>query len=101
MSHDHLKNFIDGAFEHASDINPDTKGVVRDGVEEVLDLLDKGELRVAEKVNGDWVVQSMGEEGHPALIQAERTEADGRRSRWLVLVGQGAGEVREVEGQGL
>ena len=56
MSHDHLKNFIDGAFEHASDINSDTKGVVRDGVEEVLDLLDKGELRVAEKVNGDWVV---------------------------------------------
>jgi 2,3,4,5-tetrahydropyridine-2-carboxylate N-succinyltransferase len=56
MSHDHLKNFIDGAFEHASEINSDTKGVVRDGVEEVLDLLDKGELRVAEKIDGDWVV---------------------------------------------
>jgi 2,3,4,5-tetrahydropyridine-2,6-dicarboxylate N-succinyltransferase len=56
MSHDHLKNFIDGAFDHASEINPDTKGVVRDGVEEVLNLLDKGELRVAEKVDGQWVV---------------------------------------------
>ena len=36
MSHDHLKSFIDGAFDHASEITPDTKGVVRDAVEEVL-----------------------------------------------------------------
>ncbi len=56
MSYDHLKNFIDGAFEHASEITPDTKGVVRDGVEEVFDLLDKGELQVAEKGDGGWVV---------------------------------------------
>ena len=55
MSYDHLKSFIDGAFEHASEIKPDTKGVVRDGVEEVLNLLDKGELRVAEKIDGEWV----------------------------------------------
>jgi 2,3,4,5-tetrahydropyridine-2-carboxylate N-succinyltransferase len=56
MSHDHLKSFIDGAFEHASEITPDSKGVVRDAVEEILNLLDKGELRVAEKTNGEWVV---------------------------------------------
>jgi len=56
MSHDHLKSFIDGAFDHASEITPDTKGVVRDAVEEVLSLLDKGELRVAEKVGSEWVV---------------------------------------------
>jgi 2,3,4,5-tetrahydropyridine-2,6-dicarboxylate N-succinyltransferase len=56
MTHDHLKTFIDGAFDHASEITPDTKGVVRDAVEEVLNLLDKGELRVAEKVGGEWIV---------------------------------------------
>ena len=56
MSHDHLKSFIDGAFDHAAEIAPDTKGVVRDAVEEVLNLLDKGELRVAEKLDGQWVV---------------------------------------------
>jgi len=56
MSHDHLKSFIDGAFDHAGEITPDTKGVVRDAVEEVLNLLDKGELRVAEKLDGQWVV---------------------------------------------
>jgi 2,3,4,5-tetrahydropyridine-2-carboxylate N-succinyltransferase len=56
MTHDHLKTFIDSAYEHAAEITPETKGVVRDAVEEVLDLLDKGELRVAEKRDGGWVV---------------------------------------------
>jgi 2,3,4,5-tetrahydropyridine-2-carboxylate N-succinyltransferase len=56
MTHDHLKTFIDGAFDHASEITPDTKGVVRDAVEEVLNMLDKGELRVAEKIGGAWTV---------------------------------------------
>jgi 2,3,4,5-tetrahydropyridine-2-carboxylate N-succinyltransferase len=56
MSYDHLKSFIDGAFDHASEITPDTKGVVRDAVEEVLGLLDKGELRIAEKVGAEWIV---------------------------------------------
>ena len=56
MSYDHLKTFIDSAYEHAAAITPETKGVVRDAVEEVLTLLDKGTLRVAEKVGGDWIV---------------------------------------------
>jgi len=56
MSYDHLKSFIDGAFDHASEITPDSKGVVRDAVEEVLNLLDQGELRVAEKVGAEWIV---------------------------------------------
>ena len=56
MTHEHLKSFIESAYEHAGDISPKTKGVVRDAVEETLDLLDKGEARVAEKIDGDWVV---------------------------------------------
>ena len=56
MTHEHLKTFIDSAFEHAAEMTPQTKGVVRDAVEETLDLLDKGELRVAEKLGGLWVV---------------------------------------------
>src|SRR6478735_1057723 len=56
MSHEHLKSFIESAFEHASEITPKTKGVVRDAVDEALGLLDKGEVRVAEKVGGSWTV---------------------------------------------
>jgi 2,3,4,5-tetrahydropyridine-2-carboxylate N-succinyltransferase len=56
MTHEHLKSFIDSAYEHAADINAKTRGVVRDAVEETLDLLDKGEARVAEKIDGKWIV---------------------------------------------
>ncbi|HYH70540.1 MAG TPA: 2,3,4,5-tetrahydropyridine-2,6-dicarboxylate N-succinyltransferase [Methyloceanibacter sp.] len=56
MTHDHLKSFIESAFEHAHEITPDTKGVVRDAVDETLELMDRGELRVAEKTDGNWVV---------------------------------------------
>ena len=56
MTHDHLKSFIESAYDHAGDISSKTKGVVRDAVEETLDLLDKGEARVAEKIDGQWVV---------------------------------------------
>ena len=41
---------------------------MRDAVEEALDLLDKGEARVAEKIDGAWIVQSMAEKGDPAFL---------------------------------
>ena len=56
MTYDHLKTFIDSAFEHAAEITPETKGVVRDTVEAALDLLDKGEVRVAERTAAGWTV---------------------------------------------
>jgi 2,3,4,5-tetrahydropyridine-2-carboxylate N-succinyltransferase len=56
MTHDHLKSFIESAYDHAGDISSKTKGVVRDAVEETLELLDKGVARVAEKIDGQWVV---------------------------------------------
>ena len=52
MSHAALQSTIETAFAEASAVTPDTKGEVRDAVETALDLLDKGELRVAEKVAG-------------------------------------------------
>ncbi len=52
-----LQNIIEEAFEHRADTNPrnvDTH--VKEAVLEALNLLDRGERRVAEKVNGEWVV---------------------------------------------
>jgi 2,3,4,5-tetrahydropyridine-2-carboxylate N-succinyltransferase len=51
-----LAKTIDDAFEARNDVTPATKGAVRDAVESALDLLDKGEKRVAEKQNGKWQV---------------------------------------------
>jgi 2,3,4,5-tetrahydropyridine-2-carboxylate N-succinyltransferase len=57
MSPDQLAQIIDEAFERRNDLNPATRGPVRDAVDSALDLLDRGTVRVAEK-NGDgkWLV---------------------------------------------
>jgi len=49
MAHEDLARTIDDAFEKRDGINPATKGAVRDAVEAALDLLDRGQARVAEK----------------------------------------------------
>ena len=57
MQHTALASLIDNAWEHRAEINPDSKGEVRDAVIFALDLLDKGTLRVAEKqADGEWHV---------------------------------------------
>jgi len=52
-----LKGIIEEAFERRADITPrnvDTQ--TKDAVQSAIEMLDKGELRVAEKKDGDWVV---------------------------------------------
>ncbi|MBJ7579244.1 2,3,4,5-tetrahydropyridine-2,6-dicarboxylate N-succinyltransferase [Devosia sp. MC532] len=56
MSFETLAQTIDAAFDNRAEINSSTKGDVRDAVETALNLLDSGQARVAEKVNGEWVV---------------------------------------------
>ena len=52
-----LESIIEKAFDEREKVNILTKGEIREGVDHVLDLLDKGELRVAERENnGNWKV---------------------------------------------
>ena len=52
----HMKNIIESAFEQRNDITPaNVSAEIRNAVTETLNQLDKGALRVAEKINGDWV----------------------------------------------
>jgi 2,3,4,5-tetrahydropyridine-2-carboxylate N-succinyltransferase len=51
-----LQATIDAAYEGRDKIGPDVKGVVRDAVDEALNLLDRGAVRVAEKKDGAWTV---------------------------------------------
>ncbi len=55
MSHADLARTIDAAWDDRAAISPATGGVVRDGVNEALNLLDSGALRVAEKQGTEWV----------------------------------------------
>ena len=56
MSNAQLSTIIEAAFENRAEINFSTKGEVRDAVETALNLLDSGQARVAEKVDGNWQV---------------------------------------------
>ena len=52
-----LQKTIDAAWEARDQVTLSTKGEVRDSVEAALELLDKGQARVAEKsANGAWTV---------------------------------------------
>ncbi|RKS85241.1 2,3,4,5-tetrahydropyridine-2,6-dicarboxylate N-succinyltransferase [Orbus hercynius] len=51
-----LQTIIEAAFERRADITPsNVDSVTRDAINQSINLLDSGKMRVAEKINGDWV----------------------------------------------
>ena len=57
MSNAILESEIEAAWSVRDTISPSTTGKVRDAIEETLEALDKGNLRVAEKTNDNvWQV---------------------------------------------
>src|SRR5476649_2578366 len=51
-----LQTVIEQAFERRADITPaNVDSVTRDAIIQVINKIDSGELRVAEKINGAWV----------------------------------------------
>ncbi|WP_205479742.1 2,3,4,5-tetrahydropyridine-2,6-dicarboxylate N-succinyltransferase [Sphingomonas arenae] len=51
-----LQGTIERAWDERDGIGAETKGEVRQAVDRALALLDSGEARIAEKVDGDWTV---------------------------------------------
>jgi 2,3,4,5-tetrahydropyridine-2-carboxylate N-succinyltransferase len=47
---------IETAFEARDSIDPGTRGEIREAVDAALALLDRGEVRVAEQRDGQWIV---------------------------------------------
>jgi 2,3,4,5-tetrahydropyridine-2-carboxylate N-succinyltransferase len=50
-----LEKAIEDSWEAQDQISPTTIGFQRETVEQAIDLLDSGQLRVAEKIAGEWV----------------------------------------------
>jgi 2,3,4,5-tetrahydropyridine-2-carboxylate N-succinyltransferase len=50
-----LQAAVDAAWEAREALDPQTEGLPRLAVETALDLLDSGRLRVAEKLDGEWI----------------------------------------------
>jgi 2,3,4,5-tetrahydropyridine-2-carboxylate N-succinyltransferase len=51
-----LQAAVEAAWDDREAVGLDTKGATREAVENALDLLDRGEARVAEKSGADWIV---------------------------------------------
>ena len=52
-----IQSIIDEAFERRADINPrNVETLVKEAVLEAIAMLDSGKARVAEKIDGNWVV---------------------------------------------
>ena len=51
-----LEALVNTAFDDRDNINVSTQGEIRDAVNLALELLDSGEVRVAENVDGNWRV---------------------------------------------
>ena len=54
MNISNAESIIDDAWERLDDITTETKGELRQAVDETLEGLDSGMLRVAEKIDGEW-----------------------------------------------
>lgn len=53
-----IKQCIIDAFEQRDQLNPQTENDdLREAVRYVIDEIDRGELRVAEKISGEWIVR--------------------------------------------
>ena len=53
---DQLQPVIDHAWEERDTVTADTRGDVRSAVDAAIEALDSGKARIAEKVDGRWVV---------------------------------------------
>ena len=53
---DSLETIINEAFDNRDQINTSTQGEVREAVVEALNALDSGKARIAQKIDGQWVV---------------------------------------------
>ena len=51
-----LENIVNKAFDNKETINQETQGEIREAVDETFNSLDKGLIRVSEKINGNWIV---------------------------------------------
>ena len=73
MNTTELETAINAAWEDRASLSPDTKGEQRDAIEAAILGLDRGELRVASKENGDWTVHQWAKK---AVLLGFRLEAN-------------------------
>ena len=50
-----IQNIINDAWEKRDQVSPNSDESLKNTVNQIIDDLDSGKVRVAEKINGEWV----------------------------------------------
>ena len=50
-----IENIINDAWENKDQVNPNSDQTLKDAINQVINDLDSGKSRVAEKINGEWI----------------------------------------------
>jgi len=59
MSYDRLEKIINKSFEKKEKVGPKSDQKLVRAINETIDLVDSGKIRVANKLNGSWIVNPM------------------------------------------
>ena len=54
-----LEKIISNAFEEKQNVNGNSDKKIIEAVQKTIELTDKGEVRVAQKINGKWTVNQL------------------------------------------
>ena len=50
-----LEKIINIAWENKDQVNPDSDKNLKDAINQIIEDLDSGKVRVAEKINSEWI----------------------------------------------
>ena len=50
-----IENIINDAWENRDQVSPNSDESLKNTVNQIIDDLDSGKVRVAEKINGEWI----------------------------------------------
>ena len=100
METEKLKNIIENNFSKIDKVTPQTKGELPDAIKEIINLLDQGKVRVAEKKNNEWTVNQWVKQAILLSFKINEMEnLSGPYSSWYdkahLLKGKTAGWTKE------
>ena len=71
-----IEKIINDAWENKDQVNQNSDKSLKDAVNQIIDDLDSGKVRVAEKINGEWVTHQ-----HLCLLYTSPSPRDRQKSR--------------------
>ncbi len=83
-----IEKIINKAWESKDQVNPNSDKSLKDAIDQVINDLDSGKSRVAEKINGEWVTHQHLKKAIMLSFRIYPMEnLNGPYSSWLTPVG--------------